>query len=88
MFEIVMGIDDFLIQLVKYWSNRILAAKLKGTQQLILTRSVKSSATPSAKSISCDSFKNSREYWRDLPKAKASVLVANELGFSDVRVTV
>jgi len=23
MFEIVMGIDDFLIQLVKYWSQRI-----------------------------------------------------------------
>jgi len=21
MFEIVMGIDDFLIQLVKYWNN-------------------------------------------------------------------
>ncbi len=26
----------------------------------------------------------SEEYWRDLPKIKASVLVANELGFSDV----
>src|SRR5665647_456572 len=38
----------------------------------------------SAKSVSCGSFKNSGEYWRDLPKAKASVLVANELGFSDV----
>jgi len=37
MFEIVMGIDDFLIQLVKYWTGAITAffiSDKKGLQRL------------------------------------------------------
>ena len=78
MFEIVMGIDDFLIQLVKYWSNRILAAKLKGTQRLILTRSVKAQLCHQQKVFPATHSKISGEYWRDLPAAKASMLVVKD----------
>jgi len=57
---------------------------LKEKQRLILMRSIKSSDTSSVKRISCDSLRNKFEYWRDLPEVKAPMLVAKELGFSDV----
>jgi len=41
MFEIVMGIDDFLIQLVKYWKRRAIFLTYSTMQEIHLQRNMK-----------------------------------------------
>jgi len=51
---------------------------MEGTQRLILTRSVKAQLRHQQKVFPATHSRISGEYWRDLPEAKAHMLVAKD----------